>query len=180
VTHTYDALERRRRASRTAGSATEAQRSPFFREGVDYPAISTAPSALRGGRNSCQLVRHAEAELAVARPSRRSASMFVFVGHDPHQRPWVYHLPSVGTFGAVKWRRLRRILEGEPLGYRVTRPTGSHRTMEARGRPTLHLSFHDSGVARRARPQDPSRGRRTHRGRGSQATERQPGEREHT
>jgi predicted RNA binding protein YcfA (HicA-like mRNA interferase family) len=70
--------------------------------------------------------------------------MFVFVGHDPHQRPWVYHLPSVGTFGAVKWRRLRRILEGEPLGYRVTRPTGSHRTMEARGRPTLHLSFHDN------------------------------------
>lgn len=43
----------------------------------------------------------------------------------------------------MKWPRLRRILESGPLGYRITRQTGSHRTMEAVGRPTLHLSFHD-------------------------------------
>jgi predicted RNA binding protein YcfA (HicA-like mRNA interferase family) len=44
----------------------------------------------------------------------------------------------------MKWPQLRRILESEPLGYRITRQTGSHRTMEAAGRPMLHLSFHDN------------------------------------
>jgi len=43
----------------------------------------------------------------------------------------------------MKWPQLRRILESEPLSYRIIRQTGSHRTMEAVGRPILHLSFHD-------------------------------------
>ena len=29
------------------------------------------------------------------------------------------------------------------LGYEVIRQTGSHKTLEAPGRPTLHLAFHD-------------------------------------
>jgi predicted RNA binding protein YcfA (HicA-like mRNA interferase family) len=54
----------------------------------------------------------------------------------------------------MRWPRLRRILEREPLGYRITRQDGSHRTLEAEGRPTLHLSFHDrqeipSGLVRK-------------------------------
>lgn len=49
----------------------------------------------------------------------------------------------MGQFPALRWPALERILTREPLGYRVTRQRGSHRTMEAPGRPTLHLSFHD-------------------------------------
>jgi predicted RNA binding protein YcfA (HicA-like mRNA interferase family) len=36
-----------------------------------------------------------------------------------------------------------KILTRRPLAYKVTRQKGSHRTLEAEGRPTLHLSFHD-------------------------------------
>jgi len=43
----------------------------------------------------------------------------------------------------MRWRRLRQILEREPLGYRIVRQVGSHRTMRAPGRPQLLLSFHD-------------------------------------
>jgi len=38
---------------------------------------------------------------------------------------------------------LERILTRAPLWYRVVRQTGSHRTLEASGRPTLRLSSHD-------------------------------------
>jgi predicted RNA binding protein YcfA (HicA-like mRNA interferase family) len=48
----------------------------------------------------------------------------------------------MGAFRSLKARELYRLLERE-LGYQVTRQTGSHRTMEASGRPTLHLAFHD-------------------------------------
>lgn len=44
----------------------------------------------------------------------------------------------------MKWPQLRRILEREPLGYRITRQTGSHKKLEADGRPILRLSFHDN------------------------------------
>lgn len=47
-------------------------------------------------------------------------------------------------YPSMKWPELRRILERAPLGYRVTRQSGSHKTMEADGRPMLHLAFHDS------------------------------------
>lgn len=46
-------------------------------------------------------------------------------------------------FPAVSWPDLKRLLERAPLGYTITRQEGSHRTMEAIDRPTLHLSFHD-------------------------------------
>jgi len=43
----------------------------------------------------------------------------------------------------MKWPQLKRVLERQPLGYRVTKQSGSHRTMESEGRPTLWLAFHD-------------------------------------
>lgn len=46
-------------------------------------------------------------------------------------------------FPSMRWPQLRRILEREPMSYRITRQEGSHRTLEAEGRPTLLLSFHD-------------------------------------
>lgn len=48
------------------------------------------------------------------------------------------------TFRAMKARELLRLLERAPLGYEVVRQTGSHRRMEARGRPPLTFAFHDS------------------------------------
>ena len=43
----------------------------------------------------------------------------------------------------MKARELYRLLEG-CLDYQVIRQTGSHRTMKAPGRRTLHLAFHES------------------------------------
>ena len=51
---------------------------------------------------------------------------------------------AVGRFPSMRWPRLKRILERAPLSYRITAQEGSHRTLEALGRPTLHLSFHDA------------------------------------
>jgi predicted RNA binding protein YcfA (HicA-like mRNA interferase family) len=49
----------------------------------------------------------------------------------------------VTRFPSLKARQLRRVLEAEPLGYRVVRQTGSHRTMRSAGRPTITFAFHD-------------------------------------
>jgi predicted RNA binding protein YcfA (HicA-like mRNA interferase family) len=46
----------------------------------------------------------------------------------------------------MKAKRLLAILERRPLGYRVTRQSGSHRRMEAAGRPPLTFAFHDSAT----------------------------------
>jgi predicted RNA binding protein YcfA (HicA-like mRNA interferase family) len=49
----------------------------------------------------------------------------------------------VDRFPSMRWPQLRRILEREPLNYRIVHQEGSHRTLEAEGRPRLRLSFHD-------------------------------------
>lgn len=46
-------------------------------------------------------------------------------------------------FPSVKARQLFRLLEREPLSYRVSRQNGSHRILEAQDYPRLLLSFHD-------------------------------------
>jgi predicted RNA binding protein YcfA (HicA-like mRNA interferase family) len=46
-------------------------------------------------------------------------------------------------FPAMRARQLRRLLEKE-LGYSVIRTKGSHRRMEAEGRPALTFAFHDA------------------------------------
>ena len=50
----------------------------------------------------------------------------------------------MSRFPALRWPALWRVLVRAPLGYRITRQDGSHRTLEASGRPTLHLSFHEN------------------------------------
>ncbi len=50
----------------------------------------------------------------------------------------------MGEFRSMRWAAFQRILSREPLRYRTTRQEGSHRTLEAEGRPTLRLSFHDN------------------------------------
>jgi predicted RNA binding protein YcfA (HicA-like mRNA interferase family) len=46
-------------------------------------------------------------------------------------------------YPSMKWERLKRIVERDPLNYRTTRRAGSHRTMEADGRPIIHVAFHE-------------------------------------
>lgn len=59
----------------------------------------------------------------------------------------------------MKAKRLLAVLEREPLGYRVSRRTGSHRRLEAPGRPPLTFAFHDrttvpSGLVRKVLVRD--------------------------
>ena len=49
----------------------------------------------------------------------------------------------MAPFPSLKAKQLLKVLEAEPLGYRVVRQTGSHRTLEAPGRPKLTFAFHD-------------------------------------
>jgi len=50
----------------------------------------------------------------------------------------------VDDFPSMKARRLMR----EPLGYRVVRQSGSHRTLRAPGRPRVLFAFHDRQTVR--------------------------------
>ncbi len=53
----------------------------------------------------------------------------------------------------MKARRLRTLLERE-LGYGVVRQAGSHRTMQARGRPNVLFAYHDGDEVGPARVRD--------------------------
>jgi predicted RNA binding protein YcfA (HicA-like mRNA interferase family) len=65
----------------------------------------------------------------------------------------------MGKFPTMKAKRLLAVLEREPLNYRVSRQSGSHRRMEAPGRPPLTFAFHDratvpSGLVRKVLVRD--------------------------
>jgi predicted RNA binding protein YcfA (HicA-like mRNA interferase family) len=49
----------------------------------------------------------------------------------------------VAEFPSVKAKDLMKILEREPLNYRIVRQKGSHRRMRSPGRPTITFAFHD-------------------------------------
>jgi predicted RNA binding protein YcfA (HicA-like mRNA interferase family) len=53
-------------------------------------------------------------------------------------------------FPSLTGRQLRQVLERKPLSYRTVRQRGSHRTMEAAGRPRVTFSFHDTQPVRPA------------------------------
>jgi predicted RNA binding protein YcfA (HicA-like mRNA interferase family) len=60
----------------------------------------------------------------------------------------------VDRFPSLKAQDLLAVLMAEPLSYRTTRQSGSHRRLEADGRPPLTFSFHDrttvpSGLVRK-------------------------------
>lgn len=52
----------------------------------------------------------------------------------------------MGHFPSMKAKRLLATLERRPLGYRAVRQTGSHRRLEAAGRPPLTFAFHDNAT----------------------------------
>lgn len=49
-------------------------------------------------------------------------------------------------FPSLKARRLLSILKAKPLSSGIVRQTGSHRRMEADGRPPLTFAFHDGAT----------------------------------
>jgi len=54
----------------------------------------------------------------------------------------------VDRFPSVKAKKLLRVLQAAPLGYRIVRQKGSHRMMQAPSRPTLVFAFHDNQTIR--------------------------------
>lgn len=59
-------------------------------------------------------------------------------------------MSAVAQFPSLKAKKLLRVLQAEPLSYRIVRQKGSHRKMEAPGHPTIIFSFHDSQTIRPA------------------------------
>lgn len=51
--------------------------------------------------------------------------------------------PSVASFPSMKAGKFLSVLMRAPLDYKITRQKGSHRTLEADGRPKLLFSYHD-------------------------------------
>jgi predicted RNA binding protein YcfA (HicA-like mRNA interferase family) len=49
----------------------------------------------------------------------------------------------MAQFPSLKAKRLLRILCSDPLSYKVTRQSGSHRRLQADGRSPLTWAFHD-------------------------------------
>jgi len=52
----------------------------------------------------------------------------------------------VDDFPSLKAQQLLRILIRKPLGYRVARQKGSHRWLEADGRPPINFAWHDGAT----------------------------------
>jgi predicted RNA binding protein YcfA (HicA-like mRNA interferase family) len=55
---------------------------------------------------------------------------------------------AVAQFPSLKAKKLLRVLQAEPLGYRIVRQKGSHRKMEAPRHSTITFSFHDRQTIR--------------------------------
>jgi predicted RNA binding protein YcfA (HicA-like mRNA interferase family) len=53
---------------------------------------------------------------------------------------------TVAVYPSMKAAKFLAALAREPLGYKVTRQSGSHRTLEAPDRPVLHWSYHDKAT----------------------------------
>ncbi|HWX44639.1 MAG TPA: type II toxin-antitoxin system HicA family toxin [Solirubrobacteraceae bacterium] len=54
----------------------------------------------------------------------------------------------MAQFPSLKAKQLLRVLQAEPLGYRITRQKGSHRKLEAVSHPTVIFAFHDGQTIR--------------------------------
>lgn len=54
--------------------------------------------------------------------------------------------PKGERFPSLKAKQLLAMLQREPLSYKVTRQSGSHRRLEAPGRPSFTFAFHDGAT----------------------------------
>ena len=56
--------------------------------------------------------------------------------------------PKSRQFPSLKAKQLLAVLQREPLKYKVARQAGSHRRLEAHGRPSFSFAFHDGATIR--------------------------------
>lgn len=49
-------------------------------------------------------------------------------------------------FPSLKAKQLLRVLTREPLAYRIVAQKGSHRKLEAEGRPNVNFAWHDGAT----------------------------------
>lgn len=61
--------------------------------------------------------------------------------------PYIRSAP-VPRFPSLKAKRLIRVLEARPLGYRIVSQKGSHRKLEAPNHPPITFAFHDNQTIR--------------------------------
>jgi predicted RNA binding protein YcfA (HicA-like mRNA interferase family) len=54
----------------------------------------------------------------------------------------------MARFPSLKAKKLLRVLQAEPLRYRIVRQNGSHCRLEAPGHPTIVFAFHDNQTIR--------------------------------
>lgn len=54
----------------------------------------------------------------------------------------------MARFPSLKAKQLVRVLQAQPLGYRVVRQKGSHRKLEAPDHPAIVFAFHDNQTIR--------------------------------
>lgn len=97
-------------------------------------SMATAPACKTG--RIC--LRHARPPRAQLRPRHLADSSI-----SSRAARIVESSAVVAVFPSMKAGKFLAVLTGEPLGYQVTRQSGSHRTLEAEGRPKLLWSYHD-------------------------------------
>jgi predicted RNA binding protein YcfA (HicA-like mRNA interferase family) len=60
----------------------------------------------------------------------------------------VRKVADMARFPSLKAKKLIRVLEAQPLGYRIARQQGSHRKLEAPNHPPITFAFHDNQTIR--------------------------------
>jgi predicted RNA binding protein YcfA (HicA-like mRNA interferase family) len=55
---------------------------------------------------------------------------------------------AVPRFPSLKAKKLIRVLEAQPLGYRIVRQKGSHRKLQAPNHSPITFAFHDNQTIR--------------------------------
>jgi predicted RNA binding protein YcfA (HicA-like mRNA interferase family) len=55
---------------------------------------------------------------------------------------------AVAQFPSLKAKKIIRVLEAQPLSYRIVRQKGSHRKLEAPNHPSITFAFHDNQTIR--------------------------------
>jgi predicted RNA binding protein YcfA (HicA-like mRNA interferase family) len=86
--------------------------------------------------------------------ARRAALIAALGQPSGEPTPVVRKVLAVARFPSLKAKELIRVLQAQPLSYRIVRQKGSHRKLEAPNRPTITFAFHDNQTIRPATVKD--------------------------
>jgi len=104
------------------------------------------PRQLAPGREVRHRMRRRGAARAPARPGAEGAALARYLASAAIELGTVRSSAFVAVFPSMSARQFLAILTRAPLGYEITRQKGSHRKLEASGRPALLWSYHDSAT----------------------------------